>query len=308
MLCGRLRTSVTRSVTRGCRARGLHSAGRVDIDMSKAVKHYKKEVSRRAKDMDSAALSEWTSAHNRCMRMNGVVASVIHNDSNDESAEAHGRAALAAANEADGLPPLHLLSAQRNLMVILAERDPGAALDFGHQALEGFRNLLGPMHPSTVSLLRELSVIALGSGDLILAEPLLEDAADACIELFGDEHPETVSSLMMLGQVRICSALPAEKFIVLTNSSHGTPPLISVSSVLTNVAAHYSALRHRSRLPRVICCVRSASSRRACRPTAPSTATKVRGQHRTNASRATAARRTTLPPKEAHNALVPSRA
>ena len=166
------------------------------------MSNYNSALQQKLDAIDSHTLTSWTTQHTRCMRMNGLVSSVLKSESIDESAEYHGRAALAAAGEADSLLPLHLLSAQRNLMVILSQREPGAALEIGNQALEGYRNLLGSMHPTTVSLLRELSVIALGTGDLIQAEPLLENAAHACVELFGDEHAETVSSLMLLGQVR----------------------------------------------------------------------------------------------------------
>ena len=150
------------------------------------------------------ASREFKEVQNRCTRMNSMVSTLLKQGPVDDATEHHARAALAAASEheVEEMNPLHLLSAQRNLMVVLAGKAQHAdAIEVGEKVLSGYRSLLGPKHPTTVAVVRELSVIVLEGGDIHGAEPLLRDAWQATVALYGPLHEESLSSGMLLGQL-----------------------------------------------------------------------------------------------------------
>jgi tetratricopeptide (TPR) repeat protein len=116
--------------------------------------------------------------------------------------EASHALALASSHHSQNVPPQHLITAQRNMMVVLAGRNREEyAIVLGQRAHADLHRLLGPLHPTTIALLRELSVVVLASGDLQSAEPLLRAAVRGCAELFGEVHPDTLSARMLLGQL-----------------------------------------------------------------------------------------------------------
>ena len=88
-----------------------------------------------------------------------------------------------------------------NLMMVLSRQARLAeAVELGMQAVQDSRTVLGARHPSTVSLLRELSVIFFKDGDMSAAEPLLREAAQSCTDLWGEVHEETLAANMLLGK------------------------------------------------------------------------------------------------------------
>ena len=96
------------------------------------------------------ASREFKEVQNRCTRMNSMVSTLLKQGPVDDATEHHARAALAAASEheVEEMNPLHLLSAQRNLMVVLAGKAQHAdAIEVGEKVLSGYRSLLGPKHP-----------------------------------------------------------------------------------------------------------------------------------------------------------------
>ena len=175
---------------------------RVEIDERLAI--------RRFNMLSASSLSEstdrWKRVHAQVTNMNNTVTRILNEQEASSSRSIEGKASsallLASTHSAEGLPKIHLLKAQRNMMVVLASKSlHKEAIEIGQESWYGFRSLLGPLHPSTVALLRELSVIVLSSGDLVLAEPLLREAAEHCVELFGDVHPDSLTSHMLLGQL-----------------------------------------------------------------------------------------------------------
>ena len=123
----------------------------------------------------------------------------------NDSLRHHSKAAVAIATDhASKIPPLHLLSAQRNHMVVLAGLgEHNDAIAMGEEALLGFRELLGSSHPllspscaSSPSSCSSRHV----SREFDEVEPLLREAATRCEDLFGEVNGETLSARMLLGQ------------------------------------------------------------------------------------------------------------
>lgn len=179
-----------------------HVATLVYFDQHAAFKGFEQALE------NDAALQndEFHTLHSRCIRMNNMVTNLLKEGPVNDSLRHHSKAAVAIATDhASKIPPLHLLSAQRNHMVVLAGLgEHNDAIAMGEEALLGFRELLGSSHPTTVSVLRELSVIVLNrahvSREFDEVEPLLREAATRCEDLFGEVNGETLSARMLLGQ------------------------------------------------------------------------------------------------------------
>lgn len=184
----------------------MHTGTLVYLDKRAAYRGFEKSL----QDTASGDDTTFHTLHSRCMRMNSMVSSLLKQGPVTDSLRHHSIAALDVASTAEQehpnkTPPLHLLSALRNHMVVLAGLgEHESAIESGEQALEGFRELLGSSHPATVSLLRELSVVLLNraqvSREFDEVEPLLREAAERCDDLFGEVNAETLSAKMLLGQ------------------------------------------------------------------------------------------------------------
>jgi hypothetical protein len=135
--------------------------------------------------------------------MNRMVGALLRAKSVDERTENSARAALEMARDHSvSVAPLHLISAQRNLMVALAGRSRHeAAIEIGKDAHNGFIRHLGMVHPATISMLRELIAIVIEAGKYAEAEPLLRRAVAGCTTLFGEEHHDSLGTMMLLAQV-----------------------------------------------------------------------------------------------------------
>ena len=162
--------------------------------MTMAVRQYNKEVRQTCKSFQGM--------HERCTSMNRTVGALLQSKLSCEQTEISAREALQTiASEQMVVAPMHLLTAQRNLMVVLAGRDqPSEAIAVGEAAYAGFLRCLGAVHPITVSAVRELSMIVLDAGRYREAEPLLRSAASGCVALFGTVHPDSLNAMLLLGQ------------------------------------------------------------------------------------------------------------
>ena len=63
------------------------------------------------------------------------------------------------------------------------------------EALDGFREVLGPRDPNTLSILGNLGVLLEDAGRLAEAEPLVREVVDPIREVHGPRHPQTLTSV-----------------------------------------------------------------------------------------------------------------
>lgn len=174
----------------------------VEVDESLAIRRFNMLAASKLRETEN----ELKRVLSQVTRLNEAVSLALNKQDVCTSPSVEGKASkalfLASTQPAEDLPKFHLLKAQRNMMVVLAGKSQlDEAIELGQRTLDGFHGLLGPLHPMTVALLRELSVIVLSSGDLPAAEPLLREAAERCVELFGEVHPDSLTSHMLLGQL-----------------------------------------------------------------------------------------------------------
>eukprot|EP00931_Biecheleriopsis_adriatica_P019579 TRINITY_DN13305_c0_g1_i9.p1 TRINITY_DN13305_c0_g1~~TRINITY_DN13305_c0_g1_i9.p1 ORF type:complete len:160 (+),score=37.54 TRINITY_DN13305_c0_g1_i9:137-616(+) len=69
------------------------------------------------------------------------------------------------------------------------------------EALDGYRQKLGDMHPYTLISVNCLGALLHSQGKLAEAEPLYREALDGSRQKFGDMHPETLISVSNLGML-----------------------------------------------------------------------------------------------------------
>ena len=219
-------------------ARQIHpdSTPRVEIDEGIAIRRFNMLSASRLRESEDSVKR----FHSHVMRLNDTVSRTLSEQEVSAAIEGKARTALflCSTHPDEGLTKSHLLKAQRNMMVVLAGQSKlEDAIEIGERTLDGFHQLLGPLHPSTVSLLRELSVIVLSSGDLVLAEPLLREAADRCTNLFGEVHPDSLTSNMLLGQLLATRGQLAEASTRFRSNLATARALYGDGSSVTNVAA-----------------------------------------------------------------------
>ena len=207
------------------------------IDKSVALQRFSiLAAQRREKDGSCKLL------HGQLEIANNKVAKMLltEQDRPSQSLERLARNALAlcSSQRADTMLQLHTIQAQRNMMIVLAsKRQHENASDLGQQALDTLHRLLGPSHPKTVSLVRELSVIVLEGGDLDEAEPLLRAAERGCTTLFGEVHPDSLSARMLLGQVLAARGCLDEAKPLLATSLASARALYGDGAHITDCAA-----------------------------------------------------------------------
>ena len=177
-------------------ARAMHTYAIVDVDKSVAVRRFAHDL---VKHDDQHI--EWRTKHVKVLRANAKVEQAIKSGTSIEEAEGDARAAHAAAS-ASGTFALSLVTAQRNLFKILSQQPAkrAEAVELGMRALDTTRSVVGPRHPTTVAILRDLGATIVESGDMQAAEPLLREAASACADVYGDVHEETLAANTALGQ------------------------------------------------------------------------------------------------------------
>ena len=174
----------------------------VDFSLRTAAKRFEDQVA-----TSLAHSTKFSTVNASVCRMNGMVSHMLKDETgvNDKHILMHARAAFEAASDAVvdvALSKIHRISAQRNLMIVLTARQRHAdAIDNGQLALSDSKRVLGSMHPMTLAITRELSVILLDIGDFVGAEPLLRDAEHGCVELLGEKNTETLSARLLLGQL-----------------------------------------------------------------------------------------------------------
>jgi tetratricopeptide (TPR) repeat protein len=69
------------------------------------------------------------------------------------------------------------------------------------EALQAYRETLGPRHPNTLNSINSLGMLLRAQGDLAGAEPLLRESLKACRNTLGPRHPDTLSSINNLGML-----------------------------------------------------------------------------------------------------------
>lgn len=222
---------VARSVTPMMRAtpfilaREIHRPAKdqiPDIDPGRALARFMHET---AAKQDGAF--EAKSA--LCQQLNTRVGSLLKGDGHLGEAEVAARAAHLAACDPE-VQRLHLLSAQRNLMLVLAsgaamsnsDAARAEAIELGKEALAVARRTVGAYHPLSVSLLREFSTIVLDYGEAEEAEPVLREAADGCQALFGDVHEETFQARALLSNLLATRGKYAQAAPVLRANLHAS--------------------------------------------------------------------------------------
>ena len=209
----------------------------MEFDESVAIRRFRMLSASRMRESDDG----FKRMYAQVSRLNNEVTQILRDEdvSTSSSIEMKAEVALAlASSHADKLPPMHVLCAQRNMMVVLAGKERHEqAIEVGQRVHDGYRRLLGPLHPSTVSLLRELSVIVLSSGDLEGSEPLLRGALHGCVELFGDVHPDALSARMLLGQLLATRGLLDEAKPLFRLNLATARALYGDEAPLTHVAA-----------------------------------------------------------------------
>jgi serine/threonine-protein kinase len=124
-----------------------------------------------------------------------------------EEAEALFRQALATDRKIHGGDFFRDVSFDlHSLGELLAKRGRrDEAEDLFLQALAIRRKVLGEMHPSTGSTLRELAKTELAGGDLTSAETHLDEALDLHRRVLGADHREVAADLDVLGQVQLAA-------------------------------------------------------------------------------------------------------
>eukprot|EP00929_Paragymnodinium_shiwhaense_P008745 TRINITY_DN11270_c0_g1_i15.p1 TRINITY_DN11270_c0_g1~~TRINITY_DN11270_c0_g1_i15.p1 ORF type:complete len:112 (+),score=17.65 TRINITY_DN11270_c0_g1_i15:1-336(+) len=63
------------------------------------------------------------------------------------------------------------------------------------EALHGYREKLGDMHPDTLTSINNMAGLLKGMGRFEEAEPLLREALHGYREKLGDMHPDTLTSI-----------------------------------------------------------------------------------------------------------------
>ena len=136
-----------------------------------------------------------------------------------EQVEEHAHVALGTASATEG-PHMHTVSARRNLMLVLAARGKHhQAIALGHRQLDDVRQLVGPIHPMTLSALKDVTSVLLSVNAFSLALPLLREAVESSREFFGSEqHEDVLAFRMLLGQALGAQGLSAEAHPVLRAS------------------------------------------------------------------------------------------
>ena len=69
------------------------------------------------------------------------------------------------------------------------------------EALEGKRETLGDLHPSTLTSIGNLGGLMYSKGDLAAAEPFYREALKGRRETLGSRHPQTLTSINNLGKL-----------------------------------------------------------------------------------------------------------
>lgn len=209
----------------------------MQFDENVAIRRFRMFSASRMRESDDT----FKKAYAQVSRLNNEVSLFLREEDVGSSSSIENKAEVAlalASRNADTLPAMHVLCAQRNMMVVLAGKERHEeAIEVGQRAHDGYRRLLGPLHPSTVSLLRELSVIVLSSGNYAGSEPLLRAALHGCVELFGDVHPDALSARMLLGQLLATRGVLDEAKLLFRLNLASARALYGDEAPLTHVAA-----------------------------------------------------------------------
>ena len=159
--------------------------------------------------------------YDQCKRMNSYVSKRLSEISSFEELgmlETHARLAVQAASGTTG-SHLHVLSAKRNLMTVLAAQHKfDEAVTVGERALEQARSVVGAKHEMTLAALKDVTSVMLEKRAFGAATPLLREAMECARDVFGDEHPEALSATMLLGQVLGAQGHAAEAHPLLRSS------------------------------------------------------------------------------------------
>lgn len=142
----------------------------LDVDEARALGRFAAEVASKRPPAQEMLM--------RAASLNAITGRMLQQRGADAGeVETRARAAYAAATESGDMQ--HKMTAQRNLCSALLAGRPALhpeAINVGISALASSRALLGACHPSTVALIREMSVAVMRSGDVVAAEPLLHGA------------------------------------------------------------------------------------------------------------------------------------